>query len=227
MALASKKSRFEPSAYEKKIAELHLKVADEAKKLQKAIEAKDAALREISDLGERKARLLKQIAGLEEEANLEHKRLEHEIELRNSFIESAKTELKREESKLASVAKNVEELTNQLKELEPVFKEVQGFITKEHNARIKFLETQEKLQKTEEKEKEIRKSIEEEKIALSIRQTELEGEYDQIKEFSGRLTQNLRHVREATEYLNKSLEERGVPLTYGLPPDKITEIPFQ
>ena len=66
-------SRLAISSHEAKIAELHSRVEEEAKKLQKVIEQKEGCVKEVESLGKRKAGLLLQIASLEQEIILASK----------------------------------------------------------------------------------------------------------------------------------------------------------
>ena len=224
--LLSSKPHLDIAPYEKKIAELHLLIEKEAKRLQDIIDKKEFAIQEIRILGVRKENLVNTISKLEKEIKLVQEKLEDSISKKTSFIESSKQELKKEKTAFQVVSKNVELLNKQIINFENVIKELNDFISKENNARQRYLIEQEKLNKVKKEHLIISEEIKKEKEFIETEKRESDKSKQSLTDLSAKLSAYSYQVRLATVFLNKSLKDRKVPLTYGLPTNKITEIKF-
>jgi chromosome segregation ATPase len=223
-----RKSRLDLAvSYEKKTAELRSRVEEQAKILQNTVEAKDNALREVQSLGERKSELRKELASIENQIAEARLNLHNEIQARTKYIESAKVELEKEKVALAEVGKEVIAERDKLAELKRITEELSKFISSASQAREDYLGAKGKLDEAVRTEKEIMFKVSKEKAEMSQEKQDLDNFKTYVINFYGRLGTYHQLVRQITEHLHQLLKENKVPMQFGLPPDRITKVPFE
>ena len=60
--------------------------------------------------------------------------------------------------------------------------------------------------------------------SLTKKKAEMDIFEEQVKDLLGRLSSYKTAVTETVEYANEELKKNGIPLTFGLPPDKLIEV---
>lgn len=224
--LSTKIGKTGTSSYERKITELHFEIEKKAIELQDVVQTKEIALKEILLLGIRKSDIIKTISSLEKELEEKKNELNSLVERKENILASIKNETNKEKEKLEDTRKNLEFLTEKVNEFSSVASELDSFIKKEYQAKESYLKEQEKVNKLKEKYSNLLTETQKEKKEIEIQKEKLMKGKASMTDLFSKLSAYCYQVRQATIYLNKSLEERKVPLTYGLPPDKLTEIKF-
>ncbi len=213
--------------YDAKVAELQKAVATEARRLQDATEAKDTALREVRELGERKAKLVGVIEKLDREILEKREVLNSLVDRESHFVSTVKQELRKEKTALEEVRGLSAQVAGHLEELNSAAREIDGFIKREGEARLKFLSQKDKLAFIENRYEAVEKTIEQERKALEAEQKDLDAFKTYCADLYGRLASYAVTAKETIEYVNEYLKEKDVPLRFGLPPGEIAEVTFE
>ena len=220
-------AKYDLKPYEIKILELREKVAQEARNLQGVLEERSFEEGKVRALAEKQARLEKENNELLGKIKENGRILEETIERQSKFVDSIKQEGNKEGARVEEMQKDFFALSAILEEMVPVVNEVRGFIEKEKAAQDRYGAMQGKLNSATQEYGKLKELTKKEKEELKQEKKELDKYHEYLKEFSGRLTYHKGIVKESTEFLNQKLEDLGVPLSFGLPPDRITTIPFQ
>lgn len=205
------------SPYEKKILELRGLVQTEAKNYQNVLEAKDIALKEIRETREEKSRIEGVIAKLEKQKTEEEDALKQTIAKKTAFIESAKTELKKEKAALKETTDILSETSERVSELMPVVKEIETFISKESDARERFLQAETIFKTSKAKTEKIVGEAQKEKAELEEKRQSYEGLKTYVSDLYGKLASYVVLAKETLNYVNETLEQKEIPLEFEIP----------
>lgn len=220
--LSTIKSRISP--YERKILELRGLVAEEAKKLQNVIESKDSALKAVREAGEEKSRIERLISKITQDQKEAEEALLETISRKTKFIESSKSELKREQTALEDTRLILTETSQKVSELMPVVKELEIFITKESDARERFLQAETIFHTSKEKAEKIISKIETEKSEIEEKRQSFEGFKTYVSNLYGKLASYVKVAEQTIEYVNQTLAEKGTPIQFEIPSEEIINI---
>jgi len=212
--------------YDNKISQLRGLIEVEAKKLQDVIEAKDSALLEVRNLGERKAALNKTIGELEEKIKEKQNELDQIIKRELSFVSNIAKELVKEKNSLSEVKETLKVTNAKLSEATIASAEVDNFIKKGSKARILYLEAEQKFKLSEKQYLEFKNKTNEERESLETKNRELDAYKEYIRDLYGKLASYVTVTKETVEYVNELLKKSSVPINFGLPPGEIMEIDF-
>lgn len=212
--------------YDAKVAELRGLIETEARKLQDAIEAKDCALRDVLELGERKSRLAKEIVELEGKKKEELKALEQAIARNSKFAEASAEELKKEKDALKAILQVISDNRLKMEELGKIVKDTELFVSKESEARSRFLDQQSKLTTSEKRHKELDSKIRNEEKQILEDKRSLDDMKAYLQDLYGKLAIYTEVAKDTIEYVNKHMEETGTPLQFHLPPGEILQVDF-
>ncbi len=219
------KSRTSP--YEKKILELRGLIQTEAKNYQNVLEAKDIALKEIKDTREEKSRIEGVISKLEKKQAEAEEALKQTIEKKTAFVESTKVELKKEKKALKETTDILSETSEKVSELMPVVKEIEKFLSKESDARERFLRAETIFITAKEKTEKIVNQAQKEKAEVKEKHDSFEGLKTYVTKLYGKLAIYVKVATETLEYVNETLEKKEVPLRFEIPEgEKILKVGF-
>ena len=211
------KRLLQTSPYEKKIQELQGLVQAEAKRLQNIVDEEEYHKGQIRELAEKKSALNLTIGRMEKSSKEKEEYLSELIQKKYSVIESTKRELNKEKESLKETSKSLAQLSEKMEAILPVVKELQEFIVKESGVQARYVEERKKLGTLEKKHKKISEETEKEKQELQER----EESYNTMKTYTtnlyGKLATYVKVAEETLKYVNKELEERNVPIQFGLP----------
>jgi|SRR3972149_8465752 len=214
------------SDYDKKIKELHGQVEKKAKEVQRVSEEKDSLVKEVNILGIRKTNLIKKITELEKQFILSEKKLNNNIKRKTIFIDIAKKDLNKERLIFKEVNQSIKILNEKLFNLNSVSKEIISFILKGKNARKKYLDEQKNIDNAKKEYLSIQKNNVKEKKNINKIKIKIDKSKKSITDLFSKLSWYSDEVRRATKFLNKRLNQNKIPLTYGLPVNKLTKIKF-
>lgn len=213
--VSSQHARISP--YDKKIIELRGVIEKTAKELQNIVEAKDQASRDLTTTIERKADIERTIRKLEEAMKEAQNALTEVIEKRTSFLNSVKIELKKERQALKEAEELLTATNDKIGELMPIVKELQEFISKESDARERYLETESHLILADKKHKKISALAEAESAEMKEKRESLEGLKNYVADLYGKLITYSKVAKETVEFVNEALKG-NVPLRFEIPP---------
>lgn len=203
--------------YESKVLELRGMVEGEAKKLQDILDSKALYLGELSVLAERKSKLLRQLNGLEAQIREADAALSQTIDRKAQFINSAKVELAKERGALNGARKLFVKTNAQVKGITVVVNELAAFVSKESNARERWLAEQGKLNASEKKRAKIMSEMEKKRLSIEEEKKSLDEMKTYVSNLYGKLATYTKIAKETIEQVNKALEDK-VPLRFELPP---------
>ena len=212
--------------YDKKVSELREMVDQEAKRLQDVVDKKEGINLEIKILSDKKTILTRGIAGLEQEIKEKQEALNQLVNRESSFVSSVKTELSKEKDDLKQTKDSLGNLTDKLNETKIVASEIDTFIKKEADARVKYLDQEEKLKLSQREFKEIESKTELDMKELVKRTKELDTYKQYISDLYGKLASYVKVANETVESVNSYLKEKNIPMEFGLPPGEIVKIYF-
>lgn len=135
--------------YQEKINELHARVQEQAQELQYATEAKEAELKEVDSLRERKTKLKTQIADLEVKKIEEQESLSDLITHQKQAVNSSAKELKRKKEAIAAAEGKVIALLINIDHLRKAANDFAKMAEKVGEIRKKYLIAKDKLEKKE------------------------------------------------------------------------------
>lgn len=208
------------SPYEKKILELRGLIQTEAKNYQNILEAKDIALKEIRDIREDKSRIEGVITKLQIQKTEEEDALKQTIAKKTAFIESAKTELKKEKAALKETTDILSETSEKVLALMPAVKDIETFISKESNAREKFLQAETIFNTSKSKTEKIVGEAQKEKAELEEKRQSYEGLKTYVSDLYGKLASYVVLAKETLNYVNETLKQKEIPLEFEIPDGK-------
>lgn len=212
--------------YDEKIAELHGLIQAETKKLQDVIEQKDSSLRDVAQLIERKARLVKEFVVVENKIIEAERILKETIDRKTKFIETAKQELVKEKNNVREAKELLVSLSEEVKQLHHVVTEYKNFIAKEHDAHKRYIQEKEKLDSATKQKDEFLLLIQKQRESIDKEKKDLDAMKVYISDLYGKLASYVTVAKETIEDVNKTLEEKNVPLHFDLPPGEILKIDF-
>ncbi len=219
------KSRINP--YEKKILELRSVIETEAKNLQNIVEGKENAIRETEQARKEKSRIEGVISNLKIDQKEADEALQETISRKTKFIESTKTELKKEKGALKETTNILEETSAKISALMPVVREIETFLGKESNARERFLQAESIFVTSKEKTEKIVRKAQKERIEAEEKIKSLDGIKTYVSDLYGKLASYVRVATETLEYVNETLEKKEVPLQFEIPEgEKVLKIEF-
>lgn len=219
------KSRISP--YEKKISELRGLIETEAKNYQNVLESKDIALKEIADTRKEKARIETVISDLLIEQTEAEEALKQTIEKKTAFVESTKVELKKEKQALKETTDILSETSQKVSELLPVVKEIETFISKESDARERFLQAENIFITSKQKTEKIVSQAKKEKDEVIEKTKSLDTLKTYVSKLYGKLATYVVVAKETLEYVNETLEKKEIPLQFEIPDgEEILKIGF-
>ena len=178
---------------------------------------------ELKTLAERKQALSKKNETVEKDLLQSYRLLENEKGKRDSFLQSFQREYVAENERLSYVKSSLKGLYGQIEELEPVVKELQGFIAKSLDARADYLEEQKKLNTAQKEREHTLKEIEATKAFVAQEKKDMDGTKQYLQDFYGRIATYVKIAKKTIEYVNITLQE--TPLRFQIPPD-LEEIKF-
>lgn len=227
LALSPRRTRNlqESALYEKKISELRGLISEEAKRLQDVKELETSAKAEVERLHQSKSKLTETIEDLGVEIMKAEEQLSDLKERKLKLVEHYKQELNQEKQSLAQVKKKVDDLQSKIDKFQGVTQELQRFISKESQARQRYLQEQERLAVAQKEYRSVTDSTRKGLQILEQEKKEIDKSKKSIADMSGKLSVYASEVRLATIYLNKKLAEGKLPVRYEVPPKKI-KIPF-
>lgn len=214
------KTESRTSPYEKKILELRGLVETEAKNYQNALEAKDIVLKEIRETREEKSRIEGVIAKLQIQKAEEQEALKQTIEKKTAFVDSIKVELKKEKTALKETTDILSETSEKISELLPVVKEIEGFISKESDARERFLQAETIFNTSKVKTEKIVGEAQKEKAELEEKRQSFEGLKTYVSDLYGKLASYVVVAKETLTFVNETLEQKEIPLEFEIPDGK-------
>lgn len=189
-------------------------VEEEAKRLKEAGDAKNEALRGIDLLTNERNKIKAQIEELEKE--------NHEAKV--TINELAKNELAKEKKSLEVTGEFLTAYTEELAYLDKVEKELTEFISKEADAKERYLLAEKELNDAKTQKREIFELIAEEKEKIEIKNKELDGLKAYVSELYGKLATYVRVANDTIQHVNEKLKANKIPLQFDLPPKEITKI---
>ena len=222
----TRQNRFALTPYEEKIVELRGRRDREAKEFQNVTEAKEQAVRDLNEFRERKSALVKEIQKLAKDKVEEANSLELLIERQNKLIASSTREIQKAESRVKELTDSVSVWEAKLADLEKVFKELEGFLKKEQEARERYVQVKSDLAEAEKLYASVNKKIEQEKTELDSKQTQLDHYHEYLKEMSGKMTTRLQVVKAVNDGVYEDLAAGRIPLRFEIPQDQLTTVPF-
>ena len=213
-------------AYDKKIAEIHDLFEKENKKFQDLIEKKDRAILELEETKQRKATLGGLLVNLDSRIKEKKEEFDGLREKERKFVSSVKQELKQEESSLKKAKENLDQTTDDIDEMTKIAIELREFLNKESDARIRYLEAQEKLNISERKYLIFQSKTEKEKEDLIIKNKEFDVYKEYLKDLYGRLASYVVVAKETVDWVNEYFKKNKTPIHFDLPPGEILKINF-
>lgn len=205
------------SPYEKKILELRGLVQTEAKNYQNVLEAKDIALKEIRETREEKSRIEGVITKLQTQKAEEEEALKQTIDKKTAFVDSIKVELKKEKTALKQTTDILSETSQKVAELMPVVKEIEAFISKESDARERFLQAETIFNTSKTKTEKIIGVAQKEKADLEEKRQSFEGLKTYVSDLYGKLASYVVLAKETLNYVNDTLAQKEIPLEFEIP----------
>lgn len=212
--------------YDKKVAELVSMVESKAKELQNVTEAKDVAILEVRQLGERKAALGKVLVVLEGKIKEAQEHLDQTVAREGHFVSSVKVELKKEKDSLKEVSETLEKTTERVNEMSPIAKELEQFLEKESTAQAKWLEAEKKLNASVKQYLDMKAQADADREDIAKQNQAQDAYKNYLTDFYGKLATYVRVAKETVEWVDEELEKRGVPVRFDLPPGEIMQIDF-
>ena len=211
-------------AAQKKTAEIRTMIETEARKLQDAIEAKDNSLREVASLAERKRLLNKTLNDLEVKIKEKEEAFKQINDKKNDFLSSVKQETIREKKALRETQKILSQTTVQLENLLALSRELEGFIKKHSDTRIKYLEESRVVSELESRRKQILPELQRRHEEIAQEKKDLDGMKTYLSDLYGKLASYTISAKETLEYVNEQLEETGTPIVFRIPEGEIIDI---
>lgn len=212
--------------YDKKVAELRTLVEKEAKNLHDVLDSKILATSEVKELGERKATLGRILIDLETRIKEKQEGLDQLIEKELVVPQSIAAETKKESVSLLERKESLDKINESIKELNPVAVELEDFIKKESNARLRYIEESKKADDSEKKYKEFLTKTQQERASFENKNKELDAYKNYLVDLYGKMASYVGVMRETLEYVNEELKKTNTPIKFNLPPGEIIEIDF-
>lgn len=220
------KNRFEPTAYEKKIAELRGEISKAAKELQGVVEERDSVLREVKSLGERKSRLRQEIIRIESEVREANERLENSIERGNKHIESFKRESNIEKQRVETLQGLRTTLEKHIETLTTIAHDYLRMHESLEITRNEYISAKDALDAVQKEEKEISEGLRQRREYLDKKDAYLNEYYEKLKMEAQKLNGFASIVQDNVRILNEMAGKENLNLLFGLPPDQIIEVPY-
>ena len=208
--------------YHKKAAELRALVEVEARRLQDATEAKDAVLRQIDPLLERKAKLDREISSLGKEIGEARQDIESLAEKKNEILASTKAGVKELKEKSDSLRLSLKKAQNDLKKLEKTASDIRDYLAEHSHASLALREAEEKLVKTQKEEAKISQKLKNDFENIQKEKKELDRFKDYVKETHSKLGEYVKVAKETIKEVNRLLKENKIPLHFEDPPKTLT-----
>lgn len=211
--------------YESKQKELSKMVQDEAKKLQDVIDAKEMAALEVRELSAKKVQLSAVLLNLDDEIKTTKEFLEKIKEDNKKLIESGKVEYDKNQHQIERNKKFLTDIVGNLNNSAKVAGEIGEFISKEVDAREKFLKEKSRLETSQNASKELEIKMKKERDEIESEKKNLEETKKYLIDLYGKIGSYGSYIQKSLEALNEALKENNIPVHFNSIP-KMIEVDF-
>ena len=212
--------------YQVKVDELGREVKKMARDLQSKTEERDEMLREVNSLRENKALLIRKIEGLERQKLEEISSLSDTLTVQKSANSSHNKEVETGKMSVASSEEKLVLLGTNINKMEKASRDFTRMASQVSVVRERYISSRDSLDKIETKSKATVKKTDEKLKELAKQESYLKEFQTQMEKASRKLHNFSAVVKENVKTLNSLAKDKDLNLRFGLPPDKIVEIPF-
>lgn len=209
---------------QRKVAEIADMIEREAARLQDASEAKESEIRAVRVLIDRKARLVSEIAALEQDIK---GRKAHIVSLTNQKKEalaSHKKQAEQERKRLRTASKELEKVLEQIANVQVIANDLQQSILQVERKRQEYREVHDKAAKARKEYKEVHPRIEKEKVEIVAAERGLASMNQTVMDMYGKLASYVQTAKKTLKYVNEELEKQDIPVVFDVPEGDIIEI---